>query len=754
MPLTIIPIDQLDPLVAEKGNTDLDEFVGPIGMDGAVPTIDALGVITWDDTFLKAGDDLDLLKGPSGQDSFIPILNGVGDISFTDQYLAPGDQVTELSSTPSEAGKFISVDGGGSLIFQSIAAASTLGVSVGASGDFATFAEAVDEIATNTQAKLGVIVVLEQVNWGTPTQTLDKPIAVQGVATDSEIVINTDDILTVDYGAADGFAAMDFNSLTITRQSAAAGGFDFTAHDAQILISNVTITDDTTNGAAQGIFDGDGENVEVTAKETTINGAGTTAKIFSRWASANISLDSSVSMPGFDLLNNVTAAEIFLDNYSLVFGSGLTSSTVNVRYMSNSLMTEEAGLVSPNGTINDVSGVASYNKVFDAISGMNWKVAIGGVWNSALVQTGGFVGSEFYIDEGTFDAVPNGVYPYDSMVVPQAAKITGAGSDLTILTSDQNTIAHSQWMLRLSGPGSRLKGLTIRNTETSGSFTDPLQLATGNITVEDVKLQNAHPTATNGTLLRVLGSNAKFFDCEIDFTAAPANLPIIIGAISSCTFERCKFLYSGSNLPATSLTWIDSSMTATSVLTVNNCLVDMGISTANGNEFIDAGSSGGTLIATDNVTKGNLRNFVKFSTINNSLIQGNSCDMSLGGIAATSAVEIVGGNFNVISDNKFLNCSGRGINVQVGATATTDWVIANNIIQGNAVDEGVRLSGAVTRSSIRGNQISGFLVGILTDPTGGQPDDNQYIGNHVKDNTTPITLDAGDTSEVSLNVEV
>ena len=737
-PFTIIPIDQLDASVGQKGVTDLDEFVGPSGQDGAVPTIDALGVITWDETFLKAGDDLDLLKGPSGQDEFIPILNSTGDISFTDQYTAPGDQVTDLIATPTEVGKFISVDGAGNLIFLPIGTSSFLAITVGAAGDFATFAEALDDIALNASTTFGFIVILEQVNWGTPAQTLNKPIIVQGFATDSEIVINTDDVATVDLGAADGLALMEFRTLTITRDSSSAGGFDFTAHDAKILLKGVTIDDNTTDAAAQGIFDGDGENLTVEMVGTTITGTATMgAGIFSRWASANIKMDTTkVLTSAVDLLNNVTSAELLLDNYTILNDPGLTSSTLNVRYASNSLMINTGG-----GTISEVSGEASYNKAFDAIAGVDWTVALDD-----------FVGPEIRIHEGTFTSTTGNV------VVSQTGRVVGAGLDKTFLSSSASTGTR---VFGIQGANSCLEDLSIVSSALAATPTRVFEIISGstNALIKNIRIDLQTDSDTSNMMAFINADNARFIDCEF-VNSGDAGLENGLSpqaAVNRLEFHRCSFLHTGA-AKSGGTTWIvGNALPVSSVLTITECFLDMGVDTSTGNIFINVGGADSSINLKDNILKGNMRAFLQDATLSNSIIQGNQCDFSQGGAAATSALSLSGVIDSVlISNNTFLNCSHRCIDINSGSSSATKIIISDNIISGagGSVLEGIRLNGDVSQSKIKDNIIDGFSTGLLTAVSTGTPDDNQYNGNDLVGNTTPITLAAGDTSEVSHNVEV
>lgn len=740
MPFTTIPIGQLDPTVGQKGVTDLDEFIGPSGLDGAVPTIDGAGVITWDDTFIKDGDQLDRLKGPFGQDEFIPVLNGVGDISFTDQYMAPGDQVTDLAATPSDIGKFLTADGGGNLFFQSAPTGTFLPITVGALGDFATVGEALDEVSDNPNAAFGLIIILEQVNWGAPATVLNKPIIVQGFATDSEVVINTDTVMAVDLvsGGGDGLALMEFRTLTITRQSAAAGGFDFTAHDAKIIFRGVTITDDTTDGAAQGIFDGDGENLTVEMTGTTINGtASAGAGIFSRWATANIKMDTSKTLTGIDLLNNVTAAELLLDNYTILNDPGLTSSALNVRYASNSLMINNTG----GGTISEVSGVASYNKAFDAISGVDWTVALDDL-----------VGSEIKIDEGTFTST--GVVPN----VSQSVRIAGAGRELTSLVSSDTS---STRVLGMGGAGSVLENISIVSSATASAPGRIFELVTGatDSLIRNVRFE--YQTDTDGTneFAFINADNARFIECEFLFSG---DIGLQFGlrpqaVVNRLELHKCRFLHTGAATAGNTVFISGSSMPAGSVLNVTECFVDVGVDTGTGNVFINMGGVDNIVNLKDNVTQGNLSALLIDAQISNSIIQGNHCDFSQGGAAASSVISLSGVIDSVlISNNTFLNCSHRGIDINSGSSAATKIIISDNVIggAGGSVLEGVRFNGDVSQSKIKDNIIDGFSTGLLTSVSTGTPDNNQYNGNDLVGNTTPITLAAGDTSEVSHNVEI
>jgi hypothetical protein len=140
-------------------------------------------------------------------------------------------------------------------------------------------------------------------------------------------------------------------------------------------------------------------------------------------------------------------------------------------------------------------------------------------------------------------------------------------------------------------------------------------------------------------------------------------------------------------------------------------------------------------------------------SLSNSSIQGNQCDLDDGGAATTAAISLTGVIDSVIIlGNTFLNCSDRGIDVNSGASAATKVHISDNVITGTGSD-GVRLNGDVSQSHVRGNTVDGFTTGLRTATSVGTPDGNQYIGNNFAGCTAAFSIVAGDTSELSLNVE-
>ncbi len=686
-----------------------------------------------DTKVLIEGEDISALGSGAATIGEVPLADGVGGLALGD--------LSGAASGVATIGFVLTADGAGGVSFASPAAGSFFAKTVGASGDFADMGAAFDAVSVSA-APFGILLILDKVSWGIPTLTLNKPIIIQGIADDSEINIDGNTILSVDLvsGAGDGLALLELRTLLLTRNAPDMGGFDF-AHDTIIRMKNMTITDSTTQVVAQGIFDGSGVDLTTVLEGVTITSAGVEAKLFSRWTSVNAHLDGIKGLTGADFFNNVTSAELLLDNYTILNDVGMTSSTMNIRYATNSLMLKDTG----GGTITDVDGVAVYNKAFDAIAGLDW--------GDVLPF---FVGTELHIDEGTFStATPN-------LTVPSTAKITGRGPDSTILVSTASVAGQAPagtHILRLNGAGSNISDIQIQSnpTATNGAI-DILDLLGADSFAHNVRLDYQDTTTAISQMMRIVGDRIRVIDCDFLMSGLVPDDCIQVSK-DLVIIDNCRFRYTGAAATTETLTIINAQtvpMPAGGTLTVTDCHVNLGNHAGLSNIFIHGPSVSTFMTIKNNDLVGNFQSFLLDGTITRSVIQGNNIDMSLGGAGSTAAINLTGILTSVIiSENTVLNCSSRGIDINVGTSLASLIVIANNVLSGNTSDEGIRLNGNVQKSVIRGNIIDNFATGLLTATSvGNTPDNNQYIGNHLEGNTTPITIDSLDTSEISHNVEV